>query len=173
MLGINDTASDVFGIKANNRSYESRGIQSVANFNFGNHIYSDIEIGIRYHEDEEDRFQWTDRFAFENMEMVRTTVATKGTESNRISSAKSMAAHVLYKVTINHLTITPGLRYEDMTFERMDYGKSDPDRTGSNLKTSENNVNVYIPGIGANYIFSNDLTLFGGIHKGFATSGQY
>ena len=172
LLGNNDTASDVFGIKANNRTYDSRGIQSVANYRFGKTVFSDIEVGLRYHEDEEDRFQWTDRYGFENSELVRTTVATKGTESNRINSAKALAAHMLYKLTIDNLTITPGLRYEDMTFERLDYGKSDPERTGSNLKISENKVDVFIPGIGANYIFSNELTLFGGIHKGFAPPGS-
>ncbi len=172
LLGNNDTAADVFGIKANNRTYDSRGIQSVANYRFGKTVFSDIEVGLRYHEDEEDRFQWTDRYGFENSELIRTTVATKGTESNRINSAKALAAHILYKLAIDNLTITPGLRYEDMTFERLDYGKSDPDRTGSNLKISENKVDVFIPGIGANYIFSNELTLFGGIHKGFAPPGS-
>ncbi len=172
LLGNNVTAADVYGIKANNRTYEAKGIQSVANFKFGKTVFSDIEVGLRYHEDDEDRFQWTDRYGFENSELVRTTVATKGTESNRISSAKALATHILYKLTVDNLTITPGLRYEDMSFEQLDYGKSDPDRTGSHLKISENNENVFIPGMGANYIFSNDLTLFGGIHKGFAPPGS-
>ncbi len=59
---MNDTGQDVFGVKANNRSYESKGIQSVANITFGKQTFNDIEIGFRYHEDYEDRFQWVDKY---------------------------------------------------------------------------------------------------------------
>ena len=46
------------------------------------------------------------------------------------------------------------------------------DRTGVNLATRENNVDVLIPGIGTNYKFSNDFSIFGGIHKGFSPPGN-
>ncbi|GGD92164.1 TonB-dependent receptor family protein [Planktosalinus lacus] len=171
LLGITNTAEDVFGIKANNRSYDSKGIQTVANINFGNRLYQNLEIGVRYHEDSEDRFQWKDKFAIQNGEMIRTTVAQKGSDSNRITSAEAIAAHALYKVVFNGLTLTPGVRYETITLTRNDYGKEDPTRLGTDLTIKENNVNVWIPGIGANYKFNNALSLFGGVHKGFAPPG--
>lgn len=171
LLGNSNTADDVFGVKANNRDYESKGIQTVANINFGNTLFQDLEIGLRYHEDYEDRFQWKDKFAIQNREMIRTTVAVKGSDANRITSAEALAAHVLYKVTFNGLTLTPGLRYENITLTRKDYGKNDPQRTGVELSTRENKVDVWIPGIGANYRFSNDFSVFGGVHKGFAPPG--
>ena len=130
---MNDTEDDVFGVKANNRSYESKGIQSVANITFGNKIFNDLEIGLRYHEDYEDRFQWVDKYAIQNQEMIRTTVARKGSDSNVINSAEAFAGYVLYKFTHNDLTITPGLRYENITLKKKDYGKNDSDRTGSDL----------------------------------------
>ena len=169
---MEDTEDDVFGVKANNRSYESKGIQSVANITFGERAFNDLEIGIRYHEDYEDRFQWVDGYAIQNEEMIRTTVARKGSDANRISSASALAAHVLYKWTLNDLTLTPGLRYENMTLKRKDYGKNDSDRTGVDLSTRENKVDVWIPGIGANYKVSTDVTVFGGIHRGFAPPGS-
>ncbi|MCR9182368.1 MAG: TonB-dependent receptor [Flavobacteriaceae bacterium] len=168
LLGNSNTPDDVFGVKANNRAYDAKGIQSVATFSFGNTFYQDLEIGLRYHEDEEDRFQWKDKFAIQNREMIRTTVATKGSDANRISGAEAIAAHALYKITFNGLTLTPGLRYENITLTRNDYGTNDPNRTGIELSTRENKVDVWIPGIGANYKFSNDFSLFGGVHKGFA-----
>lgn len=171
LVGNTNTADDVLGVKANNRSYESKGIQSVANISFGNNLYHDLEIGIRYHEDSEDRFQWKDLYAIQNQEMIRTTVAAKGSDANRISSAEAIAAHLLYKVTFNKLTLTPGLRYENMTFMRDNYGSNDPNRTGFELSSLENKVDVWIPGIGANYRFSNDLSVFGGVHKGFSPPG--
>ena len=127
-----------------------------------------LEAGIRYHEDDEDRFQWVDRYAFQNQELIRTTVGKKGTDANRISSAKALAAHLLYTVKIENLTLTPGLRYENITLTRTDYGTDDPSRTGQDLSIRENEVDVWIPGIGANYRFSNDLSIFGGVHKGFS-----
>lgn len=172
IVGSSDTQDDVFGLKANNRSYESKGIQTVANISFDGRVYSDIEVGIRYHEDYEDRFQWTDKFAIQNGEMIRTTVATKGTSDNNINSAEAVAAHILYKATFNKLTITPGLRYENISFMNKDYGKTDTERTGVNLKTRENKVDVFIPGIGFNYKVNADLSLFGGLHKGFAPPGN-
>ena len=33
-------------------------------------------------------------------------------------------------------------------------------------------MNVFIPGMGANYKFNNDFSLFGGIHKGFSPPGN-
>lgn len=171
LLGNSNTADDVFGVKANNRAYEAKGIQTVTNINFGNTVLQDLEIGLRYHEDSEDRFQWKDKYAIQNREMIRTTVALKGSDANRITSAEAIAAHLLYKITVNKLTLTPGLRYENMTFTRNDYGKNDPNRTGFELSTAENKVDVWIPGIGANYRFSNDFSIFGGVHKGFAPPG--
>ena len=169
---MEDTENDVFGVKANNRSYESKGIQSIANITFGDKAFNDLEVGIRYHEDYEDRFQWVDEYAIQNQEMIQTTVARKGSDANRISSASALAAHVLYKWTLNDLTLTPGLRYENITLKRKDYGKNDSDRTGEDLQIRENKVDVWIPGIGANYKLSTDLTLFGGVHRGFAPPGS-
>ena len=168
----NITENDVFGVKANNRSYESKGIQAVANFTFGKNTFNDLEVGLRYHEDYEDRFQWVDKYAIQNQEMIRTTVARKGSDSNLINSAEAIATYVLYKLTWNKLTITPGLRYENMTLKKKDYGKNDSDRTGVALSTRENMVDVVIPGIGANYKFSNDLSIFGGVHRGFSPPGN-
>lgn len=176
ILGNEDTQDDVMGIKANNRTYTSNGAQSIAKLRWGSGWLQTLEAGIRYHEDNEDRFQWVDRYAFENQELIRTTVGEKGADANRISSAKALAAHLLYTLKIENLTLTPGLRYENITLTRTDYGTSDPNRTGEDIAIRENNVDVWIPGIGANYRFNNHISVFGGIHKGFSppsnTPGQ-
>ena len=176
LLGNEDTQTDALGIKANNRAYTSNGIQSVATLKWGNNWLQSLEAGVRYHEDDEDRFQWVDRYAFQNQELIRTTVAEKGSDANRISSAKALAAHLLYTVKIENLTLTPGLRYENITLTRTDYGTDDLLRTGQDLSVRENSVDVWIPGIGANYRFNNNVSLFGGVHKGFSppsnTPGQ-
>ncbi|MAX72049.1 MAG: TonB-dependent receptor [Flavobacteriaceae bacterium] len=176
ILGNENTQNDVMGIKANNRTYTSNGVQSIAKLRWDSDWLQTLEAGIRYHEDDEDRFQWVDRYAFQNQELIRTTVAEKGTNANRISSAKALAAHLLYTVKYENLTLTPGLRYENITLTRMDYGTNDPNRTGQDLAIRKNSVDVWIPGIGVNYRFNNYVSVFGGIHKGFSppsnTPGQ-
>ncbi|WP_028375540.1 TonB-dependent receptor family protein [Leeuwenhoekiella sp. MAR_2009_132] len=172
LLGTTDTPNDAFGVKANNRKYYAQGIQTIGTFLWGSKNLQTLELGLRFHQDEEDRFQWEDRYAIQNGEMIRTTVAEKGTDANRIASADALAAHVLYKITLGDLTLTPGLRYENITLKRKDYGTNDTARTGIDLSTRENKVDVWIPGIGANYKLAQNLSFFGGVHKGFAPPGS-
>ena len=167
-----DTAEDVFGVKANNRVYYSRGVQSKVNFKFGTDVLSDLELGVRYHEDQEDRFQWVDLYGVENGQLALTSPATRGTDANRVSDAQALALHALYKMNFGKLTLTPGLRYEDITLTRDNYGSNDPGRTGVDLSSRENSVNVFIPGVGANYRISNLWSVFGGVHKGFSPPGS-
>ncbi|WP_431128249.1 TonB-dependent receptor family protein [Flagellimonas flava] len=172
LLGNEDTPADVFGIKANNRKYNSKGIQSTARAYWGTDWFQSLELGIKYHEDDEDRFQWEDRYAFQDNELVRTTVGEKGAEGNRIAFSKAWATYFLYKLSLENLTLTPGLRYENIELGRLDYGGNDPNRLGADLSKRANIVNVWIPGMGANYNFSNDWSIFGGVHKGFSPPGS-
>lgn len=168
-----DSAADALYVKANNRTYYSRGIQTKLDYHwYGEETFHDIEIGLRYHYDEEDRFQWVDRYNMIGGVMNLTTAGIAGTDANRISSANAFASFVMYKLKYKNLTITPGVRYENITLKRENYGSNDPGRTGSALAVRENKVDVFIPGIGANYNFSNNLSVFGGIHKGFSPPGN-
>jgi len=165
--------SGALAVKANNRSYISKGIQTKLDYHFyTNNLFHDIEIGLRYHYDEEDRFQWVDNYDIENGIMSLTNAGIPGTESNRVSSAKAFAGSILYKITYQNLTLTPGIRYENMSLKRDNYGTNDVTRTGTNLFTRENKIDIFIPGIGFNYKFSNGLALFGGLHKGFSPPGN-
>jgi Fe(3+) dicitrate transport protein len=59
-----DNTIDNALLKKNNRKYEAKGIQSVGNYSFETgKAKHDIDFGIRYHEDYEDRFQWIDGYA--------------------------------------------------------------------------------------------------------------
>ena len=71
-----------------------------------------------------------------------------------------------------NLTLTPGFRYEDIKLSRDNYGSSDPDRTGNELSTRENNISFFIPGLGINYKFNNLTSIFAGVHKGFSPPGN-
>lgn len=170
--GSSNTIANALRVKANNRKYESQGIQSVGNYKFNtgktNH---DIEFGVRYHEDYEDRYQWVDGYSVTNQFMNQTSNGIGGSDSNRIQSAKSFATHILYNLTVADFVFTPGIRNEDITITNKDYGKSDPNRTGNTLATTENNVNVWIPGMGVLYNINDNYKVFASIHKGFSPPG--
>lgn len=163
------SVDDALSIKANNREYYSRGIQSViaSNFEFAG-MSSELELGIRYHEDGMDRFQWVDGYRMEEGTMILTSEGTPGTDSNRLESATALALFIQDKITYKKWIFTPGLRYENITLKREDFGKSDPERIGTNLSIRENDIDVLVPGLGINYQLTTNLNLFGGIHKGFA-----
>lgn len=173
VTGTTNATADALYVKANNRTYNSKGIQTKLDYHwYGEDTFHDIEIGLRYHYDEEDRFQWVDQYNMIDGVMNLTTAGAPGTDANRISSANAFASFVMYKLKYKNLTLTPGVRYENITLKRENFGSSDPTRTGSALSTRENKVDVFIPGLGANYNVSNNLSVFGGIHKGFSPPGN-
>lgn len=172
--GSVNSDADALGVKANNREYYSTGIQTKLDYHwFKGDFYHDLEVGLRYHYDEEDRFQWVDKYSISNTgNLALTTAGVAGTDANRISSATAFASFITYKLKYKQWTFTPGIRYENITLKREDYGTSDVNRTGINLSERENSVDVFIPGLGANYKFNNDFSIFGGVHKGFSPPGN-
>lgn len=171
--GDSNSDADALLVKANNREYVSKGIQTKLDFHWnGEQIFHDLEIGLRYHYDEEDRFQWKDAYNMTNGQMNLTTAAERGTDANRISSAKAFAGSVLYKLKYKNLTLSPGIRYEDIQLQRENFGSDDPNRVGTNRSIRDNYVAVFIPGIGMNYKFNNQTSVFSGIHKGFSPPGN-
>ena len=156
-------------VKANNREYYSQGIQTLVGFQFKTDgISHDIEVGVRVHRDQVDRFQWVDEYRMDDGVMELTQSGVPGTESNRVTTANAVATHIQYKLRMGRLTAIPGLRYENIKIERLNYGGSDPDRTEAELSTRSNRVGVFIPGIGIDYKLNDQLSVFTGIHRGFS-----
>ncbi|MDP5082313.1 MAG: TonB-dependent receptor [Winogradskyella sp.] len=168
-----NSGADALLLKANNRVYISKGVQTKLDYHwYGDQTFHDLEIGLRYHYDEEDRFQWEDGYSIIDQNLERTSEGARGAQGNRISSATAFASYVMYKLKYRNLTLTPGVRYENIILAREDFGSNDPNRTGNNLTIRENKVDIFIPGLGFNYAFKDDLSLFGGVHKGFSPPGS-
>ena len=174
LKGTTDSEEDALLVKANNRVYSAQGMQTKIDYHWygASGAFHDLEVGARYHYDEEDRFQWEDGYRIQNADMLLTSKWARGAKGNRIASATAFAAYALYKYKYNNLTLTPGIRFESVILKRDEYGKTDPNRTGGALSNRENSIDVWIPGLGFNYTFSNKLSLFGGIHKGFSPPGS-
>ena len=169
ITGAQNSPENALRVRANNREYLAKGIQTKLDFHYltGN-VYHDLEVGLRYHEDSEDRFQWNDTYAMLNGTMVLNTAGTPGTQDNRIAYAEAVAAHALYKIKYNNLTVTPGIRFETIDLRNENFGTNDVNRTGADLVERDNHLKIWLPGVGANYKLHNNLSFFGGVHKGFA-----
>ncbi|MFA9190023.1 TonB-dependent receptor [Flavobacterium sp. FZUC8N2.13] len=169
ITGAQNSPENALRVRANNREYLAQGVQTKFDFHFltGN-VFHDLEFGARYHEDSEDRFQWNDNYAMVNGSMVLNTAGNPGSQDNRIAYAEALAAHVLYKIRYDNLTVTPGIRFETIDLRNENYGTNDLSRTGGNLVKNDNHLKIWLPGIGADYKINSNLSLFGGVHKGFA-----
>ena len=173
LRGDADSAPDDLAVRNNRREYYSRGVQSVLGLRFdGRSTRHEVEIGVRYHEDEEDRFQEEELFQMLDGVMRQTGSDPPGSNANRISEAEALAVFVQDTIRWgDHWTVTPGVRLESVDFEQRNFGTSDPDRTGSALVVAKNDVDEIIPGVGVDYRFNPSWRVFAGIHKGFAPPG--
>ena len=163
LKGETDLAGDSnnnLTVRANNRSYISKGIQTNIAYQINqNKLQHQIEAGIRYHLDEEDRYQHEDLYSITSGVMNAQSYGAAGSNANRLAEAEALAIFIEDQIQINKLTISPGLRNEDIKLKRTD-------RDSGN--SYENNLNVLLPAIGFNYEYDKNLNLFAGIYEGFA-----
>ena len=175
ILDGGDSAIGSIQLRSNAREYFSRGIQLGAHW--GTEIGGSehqFEFGLRFHEDEEDRLQRNSNYHQENGELILDDLGLLGNAGNRIQEAKAVSFFVHDEITLGDLTLTPGLRYEDIDQGRTRWetrvgNTTDPSsRDASNLRDSrENHTTVWIPGIGALYAVTDAVAIYGGVHKGF------
>ncbi|WP_404340818.1 TonB-dependent receptor family protein [Pseudoalteromonas mariniglutinosa] len=164
----NPTTQGIEGIaiKANNRNYQAKGSQSELHIPTGNHY---LTIGVRYHEDEMDRFQWQDKYTLnQDLSMTLTENGIPGSDSNRFDSAEATTLFIQDQWSLDALVINAGLRYEDITIKREEWAKSDPTRSNGLTKNISNDTEILVPSLGATYRVNDNLTLLAGIQQGYA-----
>lgn len=164
--GTSDTAAGSIQLRSNDRKYFSRGLQLGLNWNgmVGNTLH-DLEFGIRFHEDEEDRLQRNSNYSQVSGALVLDDLGILGNAGNRVQEAQAVSIHIHDNIQIGDWTLSPGLRYEDIEQKRTRYN----DGELRNLRDSRSNdTQVFLPGLGVLYQLSDSLSLLGGVHKGFS-----
>ncbi len=173
--GSIDTPAGSLQLRANDREYFSRGIQLGLDWDvlIGDWSHS-IEVGLRIHEDEEDRLQRNSSYSQISGQLVRDDIGLLGNAGNRVQEAQALAIHIYDRIEIGNWTLTPGLRFEDIEQERTRWeirpgSTLDPaSRSADNLRDKRSNdTTVWLPGMGVIYSVSDELSVFAGIHKGF------
>ena len=152
----------------NNRNYYSQGIQASRQWDT---VFGDTEIaltaGVRIHEDEEDRFQHQDGYPHGGRRWCSRRAAAPGSHANRVSQAEVRSLFVDTEIRTGNWILTPGVRFEDIDMQRLDYSTDDPSRSQGPSRVRNNSTQVVIPGMGALYRVSDAWRLLAGIHKGF------
>ena len=161
------SAAGALRVRNNNREYYATGVQTVLGYSFaGWGAEHQLEASVRYHEDEEDRFQNDDRYQMVDGRMVLTSSGAPGSQDNRIGAAEAWALYVRDTITWDRFTATPGLRYESIDLTQTRYALTDPGRDGPRT-VARNSVDVVLPGIGTTYELTDDWRLVAGVHRGF------
>lgn len=150
-------------VRNNNREYVSYGIQTTYSHTvpLGNADHT-FEIGLRLHEDSERRFQNDDVYEVDaNNRIFLREPGAPGSQDDRKGEARAIAIHVKDTIEWDRLTLSPGIRYEHIRYKLID------DR-GPARVTGNGTLDVFAPGIGATYDYTERMTFFGGLFRGFS-----
>lgn len=163
-----DGERDAFGLsyKHNNRRYVSEGVQTNLDWQWGEHTFA---LGARYHEDEVDRFQPTERYDQINGELILRGVIEPNASNNRLQTAEALSFWVTDAWQISDaLRLDLALRHERVKTSETRFDDVGRDQIAS---TRQNDLSIWLPGVAAFYEINDDWSLLAGIHRGFSPLG--
>ena len=117
-------------------------------------VASEAELGVRLHFEHQDRRQ----------ENGATPTARAGVlEESNLRSNQAYSTFAQNRFLVGGWTFTPGVRLEHVRFERTNRRAN-----GGAGATGNSELTRVIPGFGVSYTAGERVTLFGGVHRGFA-----
>jgi Fe(3+) dicitrate transport protein len=168
-----ETAEGSIQLRNNAREYYSRGLQAVFDTTLqSGAVMHALQAGLRYHEDQEDRLQRNDNYQQLNGTLVLNERGLEGNAGNQVQDATAWAAYLYDRIEWANWTLTPGLRYENIELDRERWRTDSVDpssRDPENFRDSrKNEVDIWLPGMGAIYRLNDGTRIIAGVHKGFA-----
>lgn len=140
-----------------NRQFEVAGLESRAYYHYNiASLKNKLEMGARYLFEQ----------AFEQRVNGKKKDAASGTlinDEKRKGNAISLFAQNKLELT-PALSLTAGLRFESYLYERNIFRINQKDTS----IVSNKSISTLIPGAGINFTPNNKLTIFAGVHRGFA-----
>lgn len=166
-----DAPDDRIELTDGNRAYLSEGIQASFEWDFTvGEAQHDLQLGLRVHEDEEDRFQRNSYYIQQDGTLVLDQANEWGTAGNRVSSAEANSYYLIDTITYGDWIFTPGVRYEDVDLKREDWANATDRSAAPGVRT--NSVSEVLPGFGALWLLNDNTSLLFGVNKGFAPPGN-
>ena len=161
-----DTATQL-QIGNNGRKYISQGIQTRINSEqFVMGMAHNLEVGVRYHQDEVERNHTEQNYAMEVGGILTSVDGTFVTALNNKDEAKALALYIQDEITFDDTTITLGVRHESIESIKTTYGNA----TGGQIQKEELSQSVTLPGAGVYSQVLPNLGLLAGIYKGFTAA---
>ncbi len=157
--------SGFLNLKANNRIYESYGVQEVISTQFATgSLNHDLELGVRYHQDSERRAHKIDTFEMDSGGQISsaTSIGAYASDDHRLAEAKAVSAYVQNSVTAGALTLTPGVRMEWVEYSNENF------LSGTEGDAS---MDAWAAGLGMSYSLTENSALFGGLFRGISLPG--
>jgi Fe(3+) dicitrate transport protein len=153
------------------RDYDTYGIESRLELDHDSLGFGgSTEIGIRYHEERQRRRQWNG-----DTPNARTpgTSVNAGVRENNERDATAFSAFIQSRLEFGKFAIIPGLRGEFIDFERRNLPISvlvggRPTGAVTAPTAASQSLDKLLPGLGATWEIAPDVTLYGGVHRGFA-----
>ena len=128
------------------------------------------EIGMRYHEERQRRQQWNG-----DTPNARTPGigVNGGVRENNERDATAFSAFIQSRLEFGKFAIIPGVRGEFIDFERRNLPISvlaggRPTGAVTVPTRAQQSLDKVLPGIGLTWEIMPDVTLYGGVHRGFA-----
>ncbi|MDV6316716.1 TonB-dependent receptor family protein [Idiomarina sp. HP20-50] len=162
--GVQDEAG--LNYKNNNRAYESMGVEANARLTLSNH---NVEVGVRDHSDEMDRFQPVEIYDQVNGSLVYQDIIMPTGSNNRLEGADAISFWLTdqWQAT-DALKVHFALRYEDVESYRNQFADTAREQLDS---TRSNDSDEWLPGVSFTYDVSDNWQVLAGAHKGFSPLG--
>jgi len=139
------------------RSYDTWGVETRLTLEHALiGIAGETEIGLRYHDEVQERRQWNGDTPTSRTPGVGVNAGVR--EDQRRTTA-AWSAFIRSRFEFGDFTIDPGVRFEWIDYARLN---------SLNAASGESGLDVVVPGIGLTYAFRDNLVVYAGVHKGFA-----
>lgn len=146
----------------NDREYYSQGIQIDADYEFTlANIDHQLSFGVRYHEDEIERKHFEEKYEMLDGYAVKTQEPSYFTTTN-IESTEALSVYIEDTVKLNDLSLSVGVRGEDMNMYYTDTVDKDD--------WQKKSTTIWLPGVSGFYQLTEDAGLLFGAYQGFVPS---
>lgn len=145
------------------RAYEVMGVEPRLRADFAGGLQQ-LDLGVRLHHEVQDRQQVNGAFPTARTAGPASDVNSGLVEDN-LRTNTAVSAFAQHRVRAGRWSATGGLRVEHVLFDRVNRRPTAADPQGVRGGTS---LTELIPGFGVTFLPREGVTLFAGVHRGFA-----
>jgi Fe(3+) dicitrate transport protein len=153
------------------RDYDTYGVESRLTIDHGLMGFGgETEIGVRYHEERQARRQWNG-----DSPSARTpgTGINAGVRENNQRDVNAFSAFMQSRFELGRISLTPGVRAEFIDLARRNLpidvlAGGRPSGALTAVTSGRDSLDKVLPGMGATWAITDAITLYGGVHRGFA-----